>query len=216
MAGRTDAGVHAAGQVASFVTSRSAESMPAHRWISGLNHFLPQSAAVQDAVPTNDAFDPRRDALSRTYTYVLRVSNRRQPLWVRRAWIVPPPFDHEMARAALSILVGDHDFAAFTPPTEARSTSRTLHEATLAIGDHSCHISVRADSFLQHQVRRMVGAVVEVARGRVGLEELMRQFERARPGSMGPTAPACGLSLTAVEYQPPLFDTHMFNHHHCP
>jgi len=216
MAGRTDAGVHAAGQVASFVTSKSAESMPAHRWISGLNHFLPQSAAVQDAAPTSDSFDPRRDAVSRTYTYLLRVSNRRQPLWQRRAWIVSPPFDHERARAALLILVGNHDFAAFTPPPEARTTNRTLHEAVLTIGDHSCQIRVRADSFLQHQVRRMVGAVVEVARGRVSLEEFARQFASARPGSMGPTAPACGLSLAAVEYQPPLFNTHTFNTHHCP
>ena len=207
MAGRTDAGVHATGQVASFVTDASVDAMPAHRWIRGLNHFLPSSAAVQAAVPVQDGFDPRRDARSRTYTYALRLSNQRQPLWERRAWVVPTTFDCETARAALSALIGTRDFAAFTPPVPDRTTRRTVHEAALTIGPESCRIRVRADSFLQHQVRRMVGAVVEVARGRVTLEDFAQQLDAATPGSMGPTAPACGLSLTEVEYDPPLFNT---------
>lgn len=207
LAGRTDAGVHATGQVASFVTDTSVDAMPPHRWIRGLNHFLPSSAAVQAAVPVNDGFDPRRDARSRTYTYALRLSNQRQPLWELRAWVVPTTFDGDTARAALSALIGTRDFAAFTPPTPDRTTSRTLHEAALTIGSESCRIRVRADSFLQHQVRRMVGAVVEVARGRVSLEEFALQLDVAKPGSMGPTAPASGLSLTEVEYEPPLFNT---------
>jgi tRNA pseudouridine38-40 synthase len=209
MAGRTDAGVHAAGQVASFVALKSIEAMPTHRWIRGLNHFLPASVAVQAATPVSDGFDPRRDAISRLYTYDLRLSHQRQPLWERRAWIVPPPFHSETARNALAVLVGSHDFAAFTPPSEERSTVRSLHEASLTAEDESVRLQFRADSFVQHQVRRMVGAVIEVARCRASLEAFRDGFESARAGSMGPTAPACGLSLAEVEYERPLFNTHL-------
>lgn len=207
MAGRTDSGVHATGQVASFMTDMSDEEMHAPRWIRGLNHFLPDSVAVQAAARVDDQFDPRRDAMSRTYTYELRLSNQRQPLWECRAWIVPPPLDCEAANASLSRLVGEHDFAAFTPPTKERSTNRTMQQAVLTIGVDTCRILFRADSFLQHQVRRMVGAVVEVARGRSSLEEFTLRLEAAKPGSLGPTAPACGLTLTEVEYERPLFET---------
>lgn len=209
LAGRTDAGVHATGQVASFVSEKSAESMPAHRWVRGLNHFLPTTVAVQEAAPVGDEFDPRRDAVSRTYHYDLRLSNQRQPLWERRAWIVRPPFDDGAARAALSVLAGTHDFAAFTPPTEERSATRTLREASLEVAEESVRLRFRADSFLQHQVRRMAGAIVELARGRADLHDFHSGFERAEPGSMGPTAPACGLTLAAVEYARPLFNTHI-------
>ena len=195
MAGRTDAGVHAAGQVASFVSDKSAEEMPAHRWVRGINHFLPTSIAVQAAASVDNEFDPRRDAVSRTYIYQLRLSKQRQPLWERRAWIVPPPFEPERARKALSALVGAHDFAACTPPSKDRSTRRTLLEATLESSPESVRIRFRADSFLQHQVRRMAGAVVELARCRATLDDFTRSFEAAEPGSMGPTAPACGLTL---------------------
>ena len=208
MAGRTDAGVHAVGQVASFVTERSVESMPAGRWVRGLNHFLPRSVAVQSASAVEDEFDPRRDAVSRTYSYQLRLSNQRQPLWERRAWIVVPPFDEDAARAALSVLTGARDFAAFTPPTRGHSTIRTLDEASLDASAERLLFRFRADSFLQHQVRRMVGAVVEVARGRMALADFIDAVEAASPGSMGPTAPACGLALAAVEYEQPLFHSH--------
>ena len=207
LAGRTDAGVHATGQVASFLTEKPQQAMPAHRWVRGLNHFLPTAVAVQAAAAVTDDFDPRRDALSRTYRYELKLSNQRQPLWQRRAWIVPPPFDAGAARAALSVLVGTHDFAAFTPPTKDRSTTRTLQKASLDVTDESVRLRFRADSFLQHQVRRMVGAVVEIARGRAGLDEFRSSFEAAEPGSIGPTAPSRGLTLAEVEYARPLFTT---------
>ncbi len=208
MAGRTDAGVHAAGQVASFVSDKSAEEVPAHRWIRGINHFLPTAIAVQAAASVDNEFDPRRDAVSRTYIYELRLSKQRQPLWERQAWIVAPPFDVELARSALSVLTGTHDFAACTPPTKDRSTRRTLREATLETDRNKVRMRFRADSFLQHQVRRMVGAVVEVARRRSTLDDFTRSFEAAEPGSMGPTAPACGLTLAEIEYRPPPFSTH--------
>ena len=205
-AGRTDAGVHALGQTASFVSKKSPEQMPGHRWVRGINHFLPSSVAVQAATSVADDFDPRRDARSRTYVYRVRLANQRQPLWERRAWIVPRPFCLDAAQLALEALIGHRDFAAFTPPTEDRSTVRTLREGLVESDGDALSIRVRADSFLQHQVRRMVGAIVEVAAGRLSADEFRQALDRAVPGSMGPTAPACGLTLTAVEYEPPLFD----------
>lgn len=203
LAGRTDAGVHATGQVASFVSDWRADEMVARRWVRGLNHFLPASIAVQSATEVADQFDPRRDAVARTYHYRLRIARQRQPLWNRFAWIVAPPVADDAANQALSILKGRHDFAAFTPPTSERSTVRTLGDASLQRDGASIVLTFRAESFLQHQVRRMVGAIVDVARGHVSSEQFRRDFERAQPGSMGPTAPACGLVLAEVAYIEP-------------
>lgn len=206
LAGRTDAGVHALGQTASFTCEMSSEQVPSRRWVRGINHFLPASIAVQAAVPVADDFDPRRDAISRTYVYAIRRADQRQPLWERRAWVVPTRCCAELVQSALAVLVGRHDFAAFTPPTDDRSTVRTLREASLEIDGEQLTLRFRADSFLHHQVRRMVGAVVEVGLGRMTLNEFLRKLEQAEPGSMGPTAPARGLTLVAVDYPAPLFD----------
>ncbi len=205
LAGRTDAGVHASGQVASFVSTWTEREMPPRRWVRGLNHFLPGAIAVQAAYAAPDHFDPRRDATSRTYRYQLRLARSRQPLWERTAWIVPPPFCESAARDALAVFGGRRDFAAVTPPTDERSTVRTLSEASLQRCGSSVTLTFRAQSFLHHQVRRMAGAIVEVARGRMPLDQLRSDFTRAAPGSLGPTAPACGLVLVEVAYPPSLF-----------
>lgn len=200
LAGRTDAGVHATGQVASFVSDWREGEMVARRLVRGLNHFLPASIAVQSASAVADEFDPRRDAVSRTYHYRLRLAPQRQPLWERFAWVVAPPIADDAAQQALSILKGRRDFAAFTPPTSERSTVRTLDEASMQRRGDSILLTFQAESFLQHQVRRMVGAIVDVARGRVTTEQFRLDVDRAVPGSMGPTAPACGLVLAEVAY----------------
>ncbi|MCY3567696.1 MAG: tRNA pseudouridine(38-40) synthase TruA [Chloroflexi bacterium] len=205
LAGRTDAGVHASGQVGSWVSEWDEAAMPARRWVRGLNHFLPDSVAVQAVAAAPDEFDPRRDAVSRTYTYRIRLARQRQPLWNRRAWVLSPQFDSRAAREVLQALAGEHDFAAFTPPSSERSTVRNVSDASLETRGDSVTFRFCADAFLQHQVRRMVGAVCEVARGRTPAEQFLREFERAEPGSMGPTAPACGLALTRVDYRQPLF-----------
>lgn len=197
LAGRTDAGVHATGQVAAFT---SPYELTARRWIRGLNHFLPDTVAVQAAQPVGPGFDPRRDAIARSYHYRLRIQPQRQPLWRRQAWIVNPPFDPDVARAALAALVGRRDFAAFSPPTAERSTVRTLHAAELAGADPDWQFRFRADAFLQHQVRRMVGAVLDVGRGRITLDTFRRNLRSAAPGALGPTAPANALTLARVEY----------------
>ncbi len=211
-AGRTDAGVHAAGQVASFRCDGSRPSLSARRWVRGLNHFLPDSIAVQDAAAVPMDWDPRRDALARTYEYQLRLSNQRQPLWQRHAWMVPPRFNVEAAQSAMSELLRTRDFAALTPPTTERSTQRRLMEASLSRDGSAVTMRFRADAFLQHQVRRMVGAIVEVARGRMTAADFTAALQAAVPGSMGPTVPAGGLCLVEVRYARPIFN---HNAHDC-
>ena len=197
LAGRTDAGVHATGQVASFETVRR---MPVRRWLGGLNHFLPAALAVQALQAVPSGFDPRRDALEREYRYELLIAPQRRPLVEQRVWRLPPPFSLEAARAALAQLEGRHDFAAFTAADQRRPTQRCLRSAVICAARGRFTLSFTADAFLQHQVRRMVGAVVEVARARSTPEALRNTLEAAVPGSAGPTAPARGLTLAAVRY----------------
>lgn len=196
-AGRTDAGVHATGQVASFET---ACGLDARRIIRGLNHFLPPEAAVQDAREVAPEFDPRRCAVEREYRYAFRAAPQRQPLREARAWVINGRFCAERARAAAGAFEGEHDFAAFTKPEPGRSTRRRVRASRL-IGDGPAYeYRVAADAFLQHQVRRMCGVIAEAAAGRLSTADVRRLLSAAVPGSAGPTAPARALTLTAVRY----------------
>lgn len=200
LAGRTDAGVHALGQVASFETTRE---LPPRRWLRGLNHFLPTALAVQAVQCVAPDFDPRRCAREREYRYELLVAPQPRPLSEQRAWRIPPPFSLEAARAALRLLPGRRDFAAFTTTDQQRPTVRCMRLADIAAIDASGErytLTFAADAFLQHQVRRMVGAIVETARGRASLDAFRATLNAAIPGSAGPTAPAKGLTLAAVRY----------------
>ena len=217
LAGRTDAGVHATGQVASFETARQ---MPPHRWLRGLNHFLPQALAVQDVQPVAPEFDPRRHAREREYRYDLLIAPQRRPLEEPRAWRIPPPFSPCRAAHALQLLPGERDFAAFTPPNQPRPTVRRMSTAAIAPLDPTrtrYTLTFVADAFLQHQVRRMVGAIVEVARGRAQPDAFRATLNAAKPGSAGPTAPARGLTLAAVRYDQTTLPEWKPNHvHHRP
>ena len=200
LAGRTDAGVHALGQVASFEAARE---LPPRRWLHGLNHFLPAALAVRAVQCVAPDFDPRRCAREREYRYELLVAPQRRPLGEQRAWRVPPPFSLEAARAALRLLPGRRDFAAFTTTDQQRPTVRRMRRTAIDAIDASGErytLTFAADAFLQHQVRRMVGAVVETACGRASLDAFHATLNAAIPGSAAPTAPAKGLTLAAVRY----------------
>ena len=197
LSGRTDAGVHALGQVASFQTE---SPLTTHRWQSGLNHHLPEAVAVQAVQIVPAEFDPRRDAIERTYRYRLLVAPHPRPLEEPRAWRIHPPFSAPAARRALQLLTGERDFAAFTTTQQPQPTTRFLRAAALNGGPQRYTIAFAADSFLQHQVRRMVGAIVEVARGKSTLDAFRATLDEAKPGSAGPTAPPKGLTLAHVRY----------------
>ena len=195
-AGRTDAGVHALGQVAALNTS---SRLTATECMSGLNHFLPADIAVRAAKEVDAAFDPRRQARSRRYRY--RIENRagRPALDRQRAWHVPQALDVAAMIDAAEVLRGAHDFAAYAGPYEG-STSRTLRRCDVRRCGGDVRIELEAEAFLPHQVRRTVGPLTEVGLGRMKRNKLEAWLREARPSSAGPAAPAHGLYLVEVKY----------------
>jgi tRNA pseudouridine38-40 synthase len=206
-AGRTDAGVHARGQVASFLTgSRHGVDV----FVRGLNHWLPADVAVRRAVEAPVDFDPRRRPCRRWYRYTVHNGRPRSPLWRQRAWHVEVPLDIEAMRSAAACLPGRRDFAAFAGRLSRShaSTVRTLYRCEVERCESLVTVDMQADAFLPHQVRRTVGALVEVGRGRLSVEEFEALAQAATPASAGPTAPAHGLCLMRVCYPDlDLFDT---------
>jgi tRNA pseudouridine38-40 synthase len=199
LAGRTDAGVHALGQVA-------AAELP-ERWQPdtlqrALNALLPEELAVTGAIAAPAGFDPRRHALWRRYRYTLLTTPWRSPLWRRYAWHVSEELDRGAMRVALALLEGEHDFAAFGGPVkEGASTVRCMHAASLHEAGTHIVLEFVANAFLPHQVRRTVGQLVEVGRGRETVEGFAALLHAARPGSAGPAAPPQGLCLVEVAYR---------------
>jgi tRNA pseudouridine38-40 synthase len=195
-AGRTDAGVHATAQVAAFTTRKARGPQVI---IRALNAVLPQTIAVRNALEVPLAFDPRRDASSRTYRYTIYNAPERSPLWLDRSWHVPKRLDDARMAEAAAILVGEHDFAAFSRREPTTTVRRVLACQVERCGER-VSIAMTANAFLRQQVRRTAGALVEVGLGKQTTASFKRLLARAEPHSAGPVAPACGLVLTAVDY----------------
>jgi tRNA pseudouridine38-40 synthase len=202
-AGRTDAGVHAQGQVAAFSTGSRLDCETLRR---ALNAWLPDDVAVKAAADVGPDFDPRRDARRRRYRYVVDNGEARSALERGRAWHVAGHLDVEAMATAAAQLVGRHDFAAFASRLEdaSASTVRELYSFEVARDGKSILVEVEANAFLPHQVRRMTGALVEVGRGKV-TPKAYAALLQGPPASVGPAAPPHGLYLMAVEYETPLF-----------
>jgi len=197
-AGRTDAGVHATAQVVSFT---AAMAFPIDRLALALNANTPPDLAVCEAALVDDAFSARFDALERTYDYV--ILNRPYPsaLWRRRAWFVPRPLDAELFRDAAAPLLGERDFASFCRvPPDGGSTVRDLRGIDLACEGDFRRVTVRANAFLHHMVRLLVGTLVDVATGYRDPGYAQRALEARTRGSAGTSAPAHGLYLAGVRY----------------
>lgn len=204
-AGRTDAGVHASGQVAAL-TTRTSYAPEAFR--DALNHFLPEDVAVRAAAEVAAGFDPRRHARSRRYRYRIRDGQTRSPLERHRAWQVERPLDVSAMAAALALLPRENrDWAAFGGVVPVGySTVRTLLLAEVERdGPHGVTVVLEADGFLPHQVRRMVGALVPVGRG-MRTPARYAEMVDGPPASAGPAAPPQGLTLIAVRYAPGVVD----------
>jgi tRNA pseudouridine38-40 synthase len=204
-AGRTDAGVHAWGQVASLVTGSALDTETLQR---ALNAWLPEDVTVRDLVDVELNFDPRRDARRRAYRYVIENSATRPALHRGRVWHLAGELEVEAMAEAARGLTGCHDFAAFASrlEDEAASTVRELYCFEVASRGLRIVLDVEANAFLPHQVRRMIGALVEVGRGKMSPGDFVSLLDGA-PSRAGPAAPPHGLYLMRVDYEAPLFAT---------
>ena len=198
-AGRTDAGVHAVGQVVTFDTS---STLPPNTVVDALNHHLPADVAVREAHPVGPDFDPRRRALVRTYRYTVLNDRVRSPLLRRRTCLLGHHLDVDRMRDAAALLVGEHDFARFSGPLAdgQASTVRRVYDAEVRRECRLITFDVSANAFLPHQVRRMAGALVEVGRGKLPLEGFAKLLDGKRGCGGAPSLPPHGLCLMRVEY----------------
>ncbi|MBL8847872.1 MAG: tRNA pseudouridine(38-40) synthase TruA [Hyphomicrobium zavarzinii] len=200
-AGRTDAGVHARGQVAHFDIEKE---WPASRLRDGINFYLkPQPIVVIDCAEVPGNFDARFSATARHYLY--RILARRSPpaLDRNRVWWVPRKLDGEAMRDAASALVGRHDFTTFrAAQCQAKSPLRTLDRFDVSLDGEEIRITASARSFLHNQVRSMVGSLKLVGDGKWTRDDLRQALEARNRTACGPVAPASGLYLMAVDYGP--------------
>jgi tRNA pseudouridine38-40 synthase len=197
--GRTDAGVHALGQVAHVDIERAMTPMAL---MDGLNfHVRPAAIAVVACALAADDFHARFSAKRRHYLY--RIVNRRAPLVLdrQRAWRVGRPLDAARMHAAAQILVGRHDFSSFrAAQCQAKSPVKTLEALAVARQGDEVRVAACARSFLHNQVRAMVGSLKLVGEGKWSLERLAQALAARDRAAAGPTAPPDGLYLTAIDY----------------
>jgi len=210
-AGRTDAGVHAVGQVIHF---HSTSTLPAALLQRAVNACLPQSVVITAISDETPDFHARYSAKQREYRYVVENAPLHSPLWRQRAYHVPQPLSVEAMNTAARPLVGSHDFAAFGSPMK-----HSVHDATGMPGQVTYGSTMRtmlmarcwqkqrfilfgfvADAFLRHMVRMLVGTLLRIGSGRLAPGALVRLLQGDRSLSAGPAAPAHGLYLMRVTY----------------
>lgn len=196
---RTDAGVHARGQLVAFDSTRT---IPARGWVLGLARHLPDSIAVRRASLVDPGFDPRDHARRKWYRYTLLRDCRRDPFLEGTTWRIGGRLDLGLARAEARALIGTHDFAAFRCAADERtSTRRTVDEVSVAVDasdDRLVYMDVCGDGFLHNMVRIIVGTLVDVARGRLEPGVMQRGLATLDRRVLGITAPAQGLCLQRV------------------
>jgi len=198
--GRTDAGVHALGQVAAFELEREIEPVALQRALNGL---LPADVRVLDAARAPLGFHPRKSAVSKLYRYVLDCGGVQPPQRARYAAFCPGPLDEAAVRAAAALYLGRHDFASLASSgSSATTTLRTVTRSEAVFEARTLVYEAEADGFLRKMVRSMVGGLVAAGRGTLGIDELARAL-RARDRRAWPApAAARGLTLVRVDYPP--------------
>ncbi len=200
-AGRTDAGVHAAGQVATF---RTEKRLAANNWQRALNRHLPHDIVVLNAAEAPTGFDARRSAVGKRYDYRLWLRPTRPALEEGRIWHVPYPLSLSRMRTAAKSLIGRHDYSGFQNADHRRLVDRTaictIRTCRIIGKPPLLIIQLEADRFLYKMVRSIVGTLIEIGRGRwppSRMAEILKSRDRRLAG---PPAPAAGLYLLRVDY----------------
>jgi tRNA pseudouridine38-40 synthase len=223
-AGRTDAGVHACGQVASFRTERD---IPLDGFKKGLGTILPRDIRVLDASEVNEDFHPIRDSKLKHYRYMISEGEFEHPLSLHRSWTVGRSLDIDLMQEAASYLIGEHDFTSFcasdacegsrvreiesikvnslSPWGEGRGEgendlSTPPHPSLLPKGEKEIIINITGSGFLKNMVRNIVGTLVDVGLEKISPEEFKKILEAKDRKKAGICAPACGLYLVVVDY----------------
>ena len=203
-AGRTDAGVHALNQVVHFDTALNREP---HAWVRGINAFLPDSIGVRwarylpDAPAQEDEFHARFSARSRTYHYLLFNHQVRSPLLAGRAGFCHRPLDVALMREAVKPLIGKHDFSAFRASMcQAKTPVKEMYEIDIERHGDMILFTLRANAFLHHMVRNLVGSLVYVGQGREGTDWLGQLLAGRDRTVAAPTFMPDGLYLAKIEY----------------
>jgi tRNA pseudouridine38-40 synthase len=209
--GRTDAGVHALAQVATFATT---SAIPIDNWLRALNDILPSSIRVLEVTEAAPEFHARKSARAKTYRYRMHRGAVCPPFLARYVWHYPYPLDESAMVAAADVVVGEHDFTSFAAVDPERvermaaeenadhavSNVRTISSSSWTREGDELIYSVRGSGFLHHMVRNLVGTFLLVGKGTVSVEDLRRILAAHERTAAGPTAPASGLYLVGVEY----------------
>lgn len=196
-AGRTDTGVHAFGQVFHFDTTIE---MGEWNMQNALNSRLPRDIYIRDVKKVDQAFHSRFSAVEKTYHYLIDVGEY-NPIYAKYRYFYPYPIDIEQLKNALSIFIGTHDFKTFTKNHKLTDTVRTIHDITLIQQDTLITLVFRGNGFMHNMVRIIVAMLLEVARGKLNIEELKTRLEEKNRRLAPKTAPAEGLYLIKVDYQ---------------
>lgn len=207
--GRTDAGVHALAQVASFA---SASAIPTENWLRALNDILPASIRVLEVTEAAPEFHARKSARAKTYRYRIHRGAVCPPFLARYVWHYPYPLEESAMVAAAGVVVGEHDFTSFAAVDPERvermaaaenvttSNVRTIFSSSWTREGDELIYTIRGSGFLHHMVRNLAGTFLLVGKGTVSLEDLRRILDARDRTAAGPTAPASGLYLVEVEY----------------
>ncbi|MBI2836263.1 MAG: tRNA pseudouridine(38-40) synthase TruA [Chloroflexi bacterium] len=201
-ASRTDSGVHAQGQVVSF---RTVSLHSLQTFVKGMNFYLPGDIAVRAAYQADDSFNVRRSATGREYEYHILNSPARSPLKEAYSYRVEGELDVTEMNRACEAIVGVRDLASFASDlgVPLKSTVRDVYRAGFTRDGDMIVFNIAASSFLPHQVRNTVGAMLRIGQGKLSLGDFYRMIEARKIGLAGPTAPAKGLCLVRVNYPEP-------------
>ncbi|MBI4850683.1 MAG: tRNA pseudouridine(38-40) synthase TruA [Acidobacteria bacterium] len=196
-AGRTDAGVHALNQVASFFTKKT---IPCDKIKRAINGSIPLDIRVREVQEMPLDFHARFSAKGKSYLYKLALGEIVSPFEYRYFYHYPYKLDIAKIQIGASFLVGEHDFSAFATAPETHSCVRTITRLNIIQEHDQLNFQVEGNGFLRYMVRTIVGTLLEVGRGKISSDEILEILESKNRSRAGATAPACGLTLLKVHY----------------